>query len=194
MMKTPPYILSSRHAMGTTAMYVANRSGIVRHAIKVIRGTLQGSDVVFAKSYREDVLLTIIWYGPSASYYVSLSAAGGEEQSLVDTLFPSIYGKRRGLALATYDVPSGVPSGASKAYNGRHPVAAVAKALGSADGTSDSKSEERASAVAIHGDTLPAWAMFSKLSVWEASEPVPDPDAVRERDELEAGLSGEIMR
>jgi len=52
----------------------------------------QGADVVFAKTYRGDVLLTVIWYGPSNSYYVSLSPASGEEQALVDTLFPSIYG------------------------------------------------------------------------------------------------------
>jgi hypothetical protein len=52
----------------------------------------QGSDVVFAKSYRGDVLLTVIWYGPGAACYISLAPAGGEEQALVDTLFPSIYG------------------------------------------------------------------------------------------------------
>lgn len=52
--------------------------------------------------------MNVLWYGVGAgpggggSFYVTLSAAGGEEQSLVDTAFPSIYGKRRGVELHAY--------------------------------------------------------------------------------------------
>lgn len=145
------------------------------HACPALPHT-QGSDVVFAKSYRGGVLLTIIWYGPAGSYYVSLSPATGEEQALVDTLFPSIYGKRRGLALQDYDTRGAV-------YDGETDVAtALATGTGSSSsgGGSDSKEAD---------GVLPACRLFSCVSVWEANEPVPDPDAVRERDELESALA-----
>lgn len=164
---------------------------------------MQGSDVVFAKSYRGDVLLTIIWYGPAGRYYVSLTPAGGEEQALVDTLFPSIYGKRRGAALATYAPPADLPLDATAAFTGEEGVAAAAAALEAAgsrasaaaagsDGkdvvedASDSKTAERAAAAGLKTSAvLPAWKLFSGVSVWEASEPVPDPDELRAQDDAE---------
>jgi hypothetical protein len=46
-------------------------------------------------------MLTIIWFGGSSSFYVTLSPAGGEEQALVDTLFPAVspalWGRRVGI-------------------------------------------------------------------------------------------------
>lgn len=144
--------------------------------------------MVFAKSYRGEVLLTIIWYGPSGRYYCSLTPAGGEEQALVDTLFPSIYGKRRGAHLGTYEVPTGVPRALMTAFNGDQEPPAILKelqaAMQAADGSdaTDSKLADRAAAIgsAASSSILPAWKLFTAVSVWEASEPVPDPDDLRD--------------
>lgn len=54
---------------------------------------MQGSDVVFAKTFRGEVMLTVIWYAATGCFYVTLTPAGGEEQALVDTLFPAVRGE-----------------------------------------------------------------------------------------------------
>eukprot|EP01138_Halocafeteria_seosinensis_P010883 gb/GECG01011116.1/.p1 GENE.gb/GECG01011116.1/~~gb/GECG01011116.1/.p1 ORF type:complete len:645 (+),score=93.83 gb/GECG01011116.1/:1-1935(+) len=84
---------------------------------------LQNAQVVFAKTFREEVLLTAIFH--QGTFYVALHNAADTEQGLVDTIFPQIYGKRQGIQLRAYD----------------HPV-------------------------------------FTKMSVWESSDPVPDPQRV----------------
>jgi hypothetical protein len=162
-------------------------SGLFRLFILTPFTDVQGSDVVFAKSYRGEVLLTIIWYGPTGRYYVSLTPAGGEEQALVDTLFPSIYGKRRGAHLGTYEVPTGVPRALMGAFNGDQEPQSILKELQTAtekaggDAT-DSKLADRAAAIgtAASSSILPAWKLFTAVSIWEASEPVPDPDDLRD--------------
>lgn len=121
--------------------------------------------------------MTIIWYGPACRAYVSLSPAGGEEQALVDTLFPSIYGKRRGAALADFPIPPQFT--ADLVYNGELSVdAAVAQTRSAA---SDAKEED--------AHQLPTWRIFSKLSVWEASDAVPDPEDIARRDAAFLGTS-----
>jgi hypothetical protein len=82
-------------------------------------GRVQGAVVVFAKTFIADVMVTCIYF--RGRCYLTLTEAAGEEQQLVDTLFPQIFGRRRGLQLRAYDD-----------------------------------------------------ARFAKLSVWEASDPVPD--------------------
>lgn len=109
-----------------------------------------GADLVFAKKYMGEVLLTLIWYAGSGCYSAALSGASGEEQALVDTLFPSIYGRARGVTIM--DLPR---EGA--VYNGE---------------------EEDV-------DSLTAGRVFTSVSVWEASQAVPDPDAVPFYDEEE---------
>ncbi len=82
-------------------------------------GGAQSAVVVFAKTFVADVMVTCIYY--RGRCFLTLTEAASEEQQLVDTLFPQIFGRRRGLQLRAYDD-----------------------------------------------------ARFSKLSVWEASDPVPD--------------------
>ncbi len=55
---------------------------------------MQGAELFFCKTFRSDVLLTVIFY--DSSFYATLTDAS-EEQALVDTLFPNIYGKLRGM-------------------------------------------------------------------------------------------------
>jgi hypothetical protein len=50
----------------------------------------QSSEVIFAKSYRGEVMITLIWYAPHNAFYVTLTPSSGEEQTLVDTLFPQV--------------------------------------------------------------------------------------------------------
>lgn len=148
---------------------------------------LQSSDVIFAKTFKGDVMLTIIWYGRESSFFVTLTPAGNEEQALVDTLFPHIYGKRRGVSLALYEPPPGVALGrrftpadedAAVAWAAAHLDVSGSLALAGAGAAGDGKADEDAAP--------PAWKLFTKLSLFEASEPVPDPDEVRARDEAEA--------
>lgn len=89
--------------------------------------------------------------------------------------------------VCTYEPPAGLPKALAAAYNGTVPVAAALAALAATGGGADSKAEERGAAAGVV--CLPPWKLFSKLSVWEASEPVPDPDEVRDRDELVAAAA-----
>ena len=59
---------------------------------------LQNAEVVFAKSFTGELMITVIWY--RSTFYVTLSPASSGEQALVDTMFPQIYGKRRGLQVS----------------------------------------------------------------------------------------------
>ena len=54
----------------------------------------QGADLFFAKTFHSDVLLTVIFY--DGVFYATLTDASAE-QALVDTLFPNIYGRQRGM-------------------------------------------------------------------------------------------------
>lgn len=35
-------------------------------------------------------MITLIWYAPHNAFYVTLTPTSGEEQTLVDTLFPQV--------------------------------------------------------------------------------------------------------
>lgn len=59
---------------------------------------LNGAQVVFAKTFREEVLLTAIYH--QGTFYVALHSAADSEQGLVDTIFPQIYGKRQGIQVS----------------------------------------------------------------------------------------------
>lgn len=52
--------------------------------------TIQSAEVVFAKSYRNEVLISTIWYSKTNCFYVYLTSSSGEEQALVDTMFPYV--------------------------------------------------------------------------------------------------------
>ena len=54
----------------------------------------QGGDLFFCKTFRSDVLMTVIFY--DTTFYCTLTDAS-EEQALVDTLFPNIYGRQNGM-------------------------------------------------------------------------------------------------
>ena len=58
------------------------------------RYLLQGADLFFCKTFQSDVMMTVIFY--DGLYYATLSDAS-TEQALVDTLFPNIYGRQRGM-------------------------------------------------------------------------------------------------
>jgi len=131
-------------------------------------------------------MMTVIWYGVGAggsgggSFFVTLSPAGGEEQALVDTLFPQIYGKRRGVSVHTY-----APGGGSKYswYDGDKDaefaaLAAINGGQGGAGVAEDGKETEEGGGGALDPSTL-----FARMHVWEAADEVPDPDDVRARDE-----------
>jgi hypothetical protein len=139
---------------------------------------LQGADAVFAKTYRGDVLLTVIWFLGTGSFYVTLSPAGGEEQALVDTLFPAIYGKRRGVQLAAYEPPGNERA----AYNPATDEAWSAPAARRFAADLESKLPETLGRFPAASLTLPA-SLFARSSVWESDGEVPDPDAIRARDE-----------
>jgi len=85
-----------------------------------------------------------------------------------------------------------MPRALASAYNGETTVAAALASLAAGAAGSDSKSEERGAAAGVV--CLPPWKLFAKLSVWEASEPVPDPDEVRDRDELTAAAEEGALR
>ncbi len=55
----------------------------------------QNAEVVFAKTFASEIMLSVIWY--RNTFYVTISPAAQTEQALVDTLFPNIYGKQRSL-------------------------------------------------------------------------------------------------
>ena len=46
--------------------------------------------MIFAKSYRGELMLSVIWYAPHACFYATLSPASSDEQTLVDTAFPQV--------------------------------------------------------------------------------------------------------
>ena len=52
-------------------------------------------------------MLNVIWYAHTSCFYVTLTPVGGSEQALVDTRFPAIYGKQRGVQLHSYDEDKG---------------------------------------------------------------------------------------
>jgi hypothetical protein len=54
----------------------------------------QGADLFFCKTFRADVLMTVIFF--DTTFYCTLTDAS-EEQALVDTLFPNIYGRQNGM-------------------------------------------------------------------------------------------------
>lgn len=133
--------------------------------------------MVFLKTYRGEVMLTIIWYGPTGSFFVTLSPASGEEQSLVDTYFPAIFGKRRGVQLAEYANFLGYDEGVEDAYAAR----AAKRAASGSDGKDAEEEADASTDPLLNPETL-----FYRCSAWEASEDVPDPDEIRARDEAEA--------
>jgi hypothetical protein len=98
--------------------------------------SLNGAEVVFAKTFTSDIMCTIIYFG--GRFMVSLSEKSDSEQALVDTLFPQIYGKRRGVTVAAYDHPQ-----------------------------------------------------FTRLSLWEASEPVPDAEELEAQEEAAIAAAAE---
>lgn len=53
-----------------------------------------GAEVIFAKSYRGELMLSLIWYAPHACFYATLSPASSDEQTLVDTAFPQVRARR----------------------------------------------------------------------------------------------------
>lgn len=141
--------------------------------------------------------MNVIWYGVGlqrqggggrgggaggGSFFVTLCPAGGEEQSLVDTQFPQIYGKRRGVELHSY-------SGSRGVYVAGKDVEYARKA-GAAGGTgAQAVAEDGKEAEEGGGGLLDPTTLFARVSVWESSEDVPDPDEIRARDEeAEAGL------
>ena len=133
-------------------------------------GATRGAAAIFVKSYTADVLVTSLYL--DGRWLAALSPAGGEEQALVDTLFPSVFGRARGLSIACYAPPPTLAAGSphlAAAYDGEREVAAVIADLAAAG-------------VRCDAFVLPAWCFFETLSVVEAGEPVPDPDAVDEED------------
>ncbi len=51
--------------------------------------------MIFAKSYRGELMLSTIWYAPHACFYATLSPASSDEQTLVDTAFPQVRARER---------------------------------------------------------------------------------------------------
>lgn len=175
-------------------------------------------------------MLSAIWYGPSACFYVTLTPSSGEEQALVDTLFPQIYGKRRGVTLHEYAAaPAFYDASLDALYArladgrvGTRP-AALLEAQAAAESKADDRSgvggagagasgarTERVGQLAdpsrmmvcvrggggagVRGRPFVAWRVRLpaaphpqvRVSVWEASDAVPDPEAMRLRDEADA--------
>lgn len=64
--------------------------------------TCNTADVIFCKTFRQDVILTVIYH--DTTFFATLADAS-EEQALVDTVFPNIYGRQRGMHLRSYDHP-----------------------------------------------------------------------------------------
>ena len=165
----------------------------------------QNSEVIFAKSYRGELMLTLIWYAPHGCFYVTLSPSSGEEQTLVDTLFPQIYGKRRGITLHEYKgAPPAYDARLDAAYAkachktvGARPAAPRSAGGGGGGGGKEAEEEEEAEEGEEGEGPLPppahcaeASRLFQRISVWEGSGEVPDADAIKARD-LEEGLGSE---
>jgi hypothetical protein len=167
---------------------------------------VQSSEVIFAKSYRGELMLTLIWYAPHGCFYVTLSPSSGEEQSLVDTLFPQIYGKRRGITLHEYKgSPSRYDARLERVYAkackkavGMRPAAAG----GGGGGGGGKEAEEEEEVGEEEGEEgegpLPPAAhladpsrIFQRIHIWEGSGEVPDPDVIKARDLEEEGKEGE---
>jgi hypothetical protein len=147
---------------------------------------MQGADLVFGKCYRGEVLVTVIYYGygGGGKYYVCLTPAGNEEQALVDTLFPSIYGQHRGKTLVDSYPETHHATDISVDVDAR--ILRAVSGSGRPDKSSESKDADvdQSRRFGLHvtrtaakeARTISTGDLFARLSVWEASEPVPDPD------------------
>lgn len=145
--------------------------------------TCDNTDVVFAKKYFGEIMLNVIWYAHTGCFYVTLTPVGDAEQSLVDTRFPTIYGKQRGVQLHSYDEDKGftgeLDSEADESWAGVLGLRFSAEIEGGKVPEEDP--------VVIKELLIPA-GLFSRASVWQSDGEVPDPDAIRERDEASAAF------
>lgn len=145
--------------------------------------TCDNADVVFAKKYFGEIMLNVIWYAHTGCFYVTLTPVGDAEQSLVDTRFPTIYGKQRGVQLHSYDEDKGftgeLDASADEGWAGVLGLRFSSEIEGGKVPEEDPK--------VIKELLIPA-GLFSRASVWQSDGEVPDPDAIRERDEASAAF------
>lgn len=86
--------------------------------------------MIFAKTFRNDVLLNMVYY--RGTWYVTLAAADAE-QTLVDSKFPPIFGKGKSVSLRAYDHPDFAKVSVWEATEGVPVIAPITNAASTRD-------------------------------------------------------------
>ena len=124
----------------------------------------------------------MIWYAHTGSFYVTLTPVGGAEQALVDTRFPTIYGKQRGVMLHSYDEDTGFTGEVDAAADALWAQQMAARAAAELEG--GKKPDEAGSSAR---ELLRPTGLLARASVWLSDGDVPDPDAIRAAGEANGG-------